>query len=199
MIRDWPGPARVDDLAWKTPSRISYRTDNGPNEIDELWGFGVMPKNKSYTWMKLLLDETQASKYDGLELDASEGSGVLALPPGKSAVDVCADYLAQVAQFSMGHLRRRLSSEVLEVTPLRICFTVPAVWSDAARTRTLQAARNAARKANIDWSAGIEIFMVPEPEAAAIAVLSTVTRGGSTIQVKVCVVLLLRRRLRAWC
>ena len=185
VIRDWPGPARVDDLAWKTPSRIAYRTGNGPENVDELWGFGVMPKNRSYTWMKLLLDEIQASKYDGVELEISEGTGVLTLPPGKSAVDVCADYLAHVARFSMEHLERRLSPEVLEVTPLRICFTVPAVWSDGARSRTLQAAQIAAKKARLDWSAGIEIFMVPEPEAAAVAVLSTVTRGGSTVQVNV--------------
>lgn len=181
-IRDWPGPGRDADYAWKTPSRIAYAEHN--EQSKNQWGFEVTPKSKCFTWMKLLLDPEQASKYDDPELASSEGQGVLALPHGKSAVDVCSDFLAEVASFSVDHLKKRISPEILRITPLRFCFTVPAVWSDKAKADTLKAAQQAAKKARLYCGAGVEVFMVQEPEAAAIAAISMVAKGGSTRQIK---------------
>lgn len=128
------------------------------------WGYSVLPKMKSYTWFKLRLDPEQATKYDDPELVHSEGTGVLALPPGKTAVDVCADFLCEVASFAVGELQRRLSSEVLQATPLEFWITVPAVWSDRATADTLRVAQQAAAQARVTCNAGAEVFLIREPE-----------------------------------
>lgn len=184
VIRDWPGPGRDADYAWKAPSRIAYAKENGALQQD-CWGFEVMPKVRSYTWMKLLLDREQASKYDDPTLRKSEGQGVLALPQGKTAIDVCADYLANVAVFVHDVLKQKLSPEVLALCPLEFWFTVPAVWSDKAKSDTLRASQHAAKKAGIFKDANISTFLIAEPEAAAVATISALTEGGARQQIKV--------------
>lgn len=139
---------------------------------------------KSYAWMKLLLDPEQATKFDDPSLAASQGEGILTKPPGKSAVDLCADYLSEVAAFAYTSLAKRVSLEILQVTPLDFWFTVPAVWSDRAKHDTLQAARRAAKKASLRAHPDSRVFLIREPEAAAIATLSNLTQGGVNQQVK---------------
>lgn len=53
------------------------------------------------------------------------------------------------------------------LAPFEFWFTVPAIWSDAAKAAT----RNAACEAGFGSRRGDEIYMVPEPEAAAIATI----------------------------
>lgn len=189
-IREWPGPARDADAAWKTPSRIAYATENANGK--DSWGFEVLPKMKGYTWMKLLLDPEQATKYDDPSLKASEGYGVLRRPPNKSAVDLCGDYLGHVAAFAYKALEQRLSPEVLGVSPLEFWFTVPAVWSDRAKADTLRAAEKAARNAAVFRDASVSTFLIAEPEAAAVATISAITEGGTRHQIKVRFAILLR-------
>lgn len=135
--------------------------------------------------MKLLLDPEQATKYDDPGLIDSEGNGVLAKPPGKSPVDLSADYLTEVARFGWESLARRVSPEVLKATPIEFWFTVPAVWSDKAKSDTLRAARKAAKQAKLKCHVDSKIFLIREPEAAAVATLSALTKGGSDHQIKV--------------
>ena len=73
---------------------------------------------KGYTWMKLLLDPDQATKYDDPSLKASEGYGMLRTPRGKTAVDVCGDYLGHVAVFAYDALKHKISPEILAIAPL---------------------------------------------------------------------------------
>jgi molecular chaperone DnaK (HSP70) len=140
---------------------------------------------QSYAWFKLLLDSKQAKKLYDPCLSESEGGGVLTRPANKSAVDLCADYLTEVAKFAHQYLAKRLSIEVLEATPIEFHFTVPAVWSDRAKHDTLRAARKAARQAKLSGHSDSHIFLIREPEAAAIAVLATLVRDGSEQQLKV--------------
>jgi molecular chaperone DnaK (HSP70) len=139
---------------------------------------------ESYAWFKLLLDPEQATKYDDPSLTRSEGAGVLNAPPGKSAVDLSADYLTEVAKFAYQSLAKRVSVEVLQATPVEFHFTVPAVWSDRAKMDTLRAARKAMKQANLKGQVDNKIVLIQEPEAAAVAALSTLTQGGSEQQVK---------------
>lgn len=134
--------------------------------------------------MKLLLDPAQRTKYDDPSLANSEGSGVLNKPINKTAVDICADYLTELIKHSYRELEKRLSKEVLVATPIDFWFTVPAVWSWKAKADTLRAARKAARLANVNIHPDSQIFLIREPEAGAIAVLSDLTRNGSEIQIK---------------
>ena len=140
---------------------------------------------KSYSWMKLLLDPALATKYDDPSLAESEGQGVLQLPPGVTAVDLCADYLCEVIDYVFTTLKKRLSPEVMFITPIEFWLTVPAVWSDKARNNTLQAARQAAELADVPISDGTQLFLISEPEAAAAATLYGQTKGGSQRQIKV--------------
>lgn len=135
--------------------------------------------------MKLLLDPAQATKFDDPSLTESEGSGVLTKPLGKSAVQICADYLTEVSKFAHYSLSKRLSAEVLAVTPLEFWFTVPAVWSDKAKADTLLAARKAAKQAGLQFHGDSQVFLIREPEAAAVATVSYLTQGGSQDQIAV--------------
>ena len=182
-INNWPGPGKDADSAWKTPSRIAYPDGKKVRAVQ--WGFKVKDDVKSYTWMKLLLDRQQARKYDDPSLRDSEGAGVLTLPPDKDAVEVCADFLQEVARFCYGELKKRLSQQVVSVTPVEFYFTCPAVWTDRAQLDTLRAAKIAAEKAEIHFSAGAEVFLIREPEAAAIATIWSQGRELSGQQIKV--------------
>ncbi|KAK4609911.1 Heat shock protein 12B [Fulvia fulva] len=181
-IRDWPGPKGDADYSWKTPSRVAYGSEND-GDIN-VWGFEVLPKMKSYAWFKLLLDPEQASKFDDPGLNTSEGQGVLAKPSYKSAVELCADYLCEIAAFAHKYFVKRPSAEVLAATPLEFYFTVPAVWSDKAKSDTLRAAQKAAKMAKLKVHHDSQLFLIREPEAAAIATISSLTFGGSTQQIK---------------
>ncbi|KXT08547.1 hypothetical protein AC579_10244 [Pseudocercospora musae] len=172
-VRDWPG----GDNAWKAPTRIAYGDENG--STGNTWGYEVSPRMKSYAWMKLLLDPEQKTKFDSADLSKSQGEGVLAKPDIKSPVEICADYLTEVASFAYQSLEKAVSPEVLQATPLDFWFTVPAVWSDKAKRDTLRAAQKAAKQAKLRAHQDSQVFLIREPEAAAIAALSSVTQGGS--------------------
>ena len=71
-------------------------------------------------------------------------------------------------------LERRMGEETLEETPIKYFLTTPAMWSFRSRELT----RKAALKAGIAGrtnSMGItdKLFIVDEPEAAAIAAIKT--------------------------
>lgn len=135
--------------------------------------------------MKLLLDPEQATKFDDPSLANSEGKGVLTKPPGKSAVDICADFLSEIARFAHQSLVKRISAETLAATPIEFWFTVPAVWSDKAKSDTFRAARKAAKMAQVNFHSETKLFLIREPEAAAIATMSSLTYGGSQQQISV--------------
>ncbi|KAF7189778.1 Heat shock 70 kDa protein 12B [Pseudocercospora fuligena] len=178
-IRDWPGPVKDADFSWKTPSCISYGTNN---DIDHnTWGYEVLPRMKCFSWMKLLLEPQQASKYDVTSLTVSVGAGVLDLPEGKTPVELCADFLREIVIFAYGQLSRRHSEETLSVTPLEFWFTVPAVWSDKAKMQTLHAIQRAGVLAGIPALAGSEVYLIREPEAAAIATLSAQSKSSGVV------------------
>lgn len=140
---------------------------------------------ESYAWFKLLLDPTQATKYDDPSLASSESHGVLTRPINKKPVEICADYLTEVANFAYQSIVKRISAEVLQATPIEFWFTVPAVWSDKAKADTLRAARMAARQAKLKLHAQSQVMLIREPEAAAIATLSFYTQGGTDHQVQI--------------
>ena len=171
------------DYAWKTPTRVAYGTENGFEGIE--FGFDVTSKMKSYSWFKLLLDPEQATKFDDPALSRSEGQGVLKKPADKTAVGICADYLYKLAVYAYRFLEKRLSPEILAATPLEFYFTVPAVWSDKAKSDTLRAANQASKMAKLELHQNCQIFLIREPEAAAISALTSLTLSGDENQIKV--------------
>jgi hypothetical protein len=138
---------------------------------------------KSYSWTKLLLDKdsrlSQHNRQDIVPLWKSDGNGFMTLPHGKTATDVVADFLSEVYKYVSKELAKRLSPQVLAITPLEFWFTVPAIWSDQAKDATKQAAR----KAGFGERARDSFYMIPEPEAAAVATLKSLTLTGTEGQI----------------
>ncbi|GFG22579.1 heat shock 70 kDa protein 12A [Aspergillus udagawae] len=178
IISSWPGPARDVDTVVKAPSRIAYTADN-PSVQTRRWGYQVQPGMTAYSWTKLLLDQDiPLTKYDDSTLEDASSSGILKLPEGKTAVEVVADYLSEVYQHILRTIAKQITEETLSITPLEFWFTVPAIWSDQAQSAT----RRAAQIAGFGSRSCDNIFMISEPEAAAIAALrkyTTHSMGGS--------------------
>ncbi|QDS75963.1 hypothetical protein FKW77_003710 [Venturia effusa] len=185
VIRRWPGPSKHADEVWKTPSIIAYREDNLEHIITsnrdgkhEITGNHVTPGMKSYTWMKMRMDDNAKAgifdRDDILDMKSVQGAGLGSLPAGKDATQVCADYLAAIYAHTMQHLENRYSEFALRRNPIEFWLTVPATWSDAAKSAT----RDAAERAGFMNREHDVINMITEPEAAAIAALSDVVGEG---------------------
>lgn len=169
---------------WKTPSKIAYRSENShlrniKADGDEvIWGYDVEPGMISYSWMKLRLDEhTKVTEFDDISLARlgdSQGDGLLMLPVGKTALDVCIDYLTGVYKYTMQELKRTWGEAIVDATPIDFWVTMPATWSDRAQSDT----KTAALTAGFGARASDRIFMITEPEAAAVAALTGLVGEG---------------------
>ncbi|KAJ5673177.1 hypothetical protein N7507_002304 [Penicillium longicatenatum] len=183
VIRTWPGPSREQDETWKTPSRIAYGTENPLIDGATIkWGYMVVPKMKSYTWTKLLLSpETSHPQRSQENVDILEGDGLMRIPDFKQgAQDVCADYLRGIYEHIIFFLEQRLTPEIIKVTALDFWFTVPAIWSDKAKHDTYLAVT----AAGFGSRPGDLISMITEPEAAAVATLSSLSEDERGLAIK---------------
>ncbi|KAJ0417519.1 hypothetical protein BJY00DRAFT_325500 [Aspergillus carlsbadensis] len=180
LIKSWPGPSRHTETVLKTPSRIAYAAENGGRER---WGYQVEPGMVAQSWTKLLLDRgTPLTRFDDA-LEEAAGMGIFKLPPGKSAIQVVADYLSKVYDHILRSIAKQITEATLQITPLEFWFTVPAIWSDQAKDATLQAVRLAGF-ATRSGSVQDEINLITEPEAAAIAALRKTNAAGLGCPVK---------------
>ncbi|PMD64400.1 actin-like ATPase domain-containing protein [Hyaloscypha bicolor E] len=178
-VQTWPGEGRDRDFEWKTPTVIAYGTENGFQGIK--WGFTVEPGMVSYSWTKLLLDKNAPKgKYDDPTLAKIARKGMLELPRGKSAQDVCEDYLREVRKYVFARLDKEKGEDFMKLTPMECWITVPATWLDEAQDATRQAAIGAGFASRTMDS----INVIPEPEAAAICALKKLTVPGTQDSLK---------------
>lgn len=181
VIRTWPGDGRPVEGNWKTPTVIAYGAENRSARRNH-WGYEVRPGMVSCSWTKLLLDTSaETAEFDDPSLRDAAGSALFHIPQGKNAQMVCQDFLTEVYRFVVGNLKMRITPEIFDLTPMECYLTVPAIWTDKARTATWEAAK-AAGFGSRSFDA---IRIVPEPEAAAVAALRKDLRPGSTNAVKV--------------
>ncbi|EHA52891.1 hypothetical protein MGG_05163 [Pyricularia oryzae 70-15] len=186
----WPGSCeQAGEHHVKTPSRIAYARENtGNSENDALTsdvtGYEVEAGYRSYSWFKLLLDGTAlSSEYDDPELKLGRSEGLMCLPADKSAKDVTTDYLRGLYQTCQERLNRtfgngRLASQLRY--PVDVWLTVPATWSDKAKLLTQRAAKDAGFASH----PGDRMFIIAEPEAAALAALkATISKVDDLVQV----------------
>ncbi|KJK67278.1 Hsp70 protein [Aspergillus parasiticus SU-1] len=157
VISAWPGGGNRTSV--KVPSVISY---DGQRTY---WGYQVRPFTEAFRGVKLLLDENQETKYT-----PSLASKALLVKHKTNAVQVMADYLKYLVEYAKSVLQRRFGIPAKDMD-LRFTLTVPAVWSDTAKDRTM----NAAIKANIRPQ---DVTLVSEPEAAALYTLRSI-QGNS--------------------
>jgi hypothetical protein len=137
----------------------------------------------SCSWTKLLLDKSaRATEYDDPSLASFVGQGLMRVPKDRDAQKVCQDFLSKIYEFVMEKLEKQYTAETLAITPLECWFTMPAIWSDQAQNATKAAALGAGFGSRpLD-----SLYMITEPEAAAIAALKEETSESSLNPVKVC-------------
>lgn len=154
----------------KAPSVIAYASENKDRRVKEdKWGYSVVPGMSSYLWTKLLLGGNVApGEYDDPALKEYFGPGLLSLPPGKTAQDICSDYMACLYKYFVGRFQGGTKVN-LGITPMEVWITVPAIWTDAAKRRTMEAAKAAGFGSRIFL--GDTISVITEPEAAALTIL----------------------------
>ena len=113
-------------------------------------------------------------KWFKLGLEADSG---LTLPLGMTAQDVVRDYLSAIYKHVITTLYRRFDRRVMQLTKVDFVITVPAIWSDAAKKKTLDAAATAGMASEHD------LELLSEPESAAIYTLRTIENGHAQIGV----------------
>ncbi|KAK6499972.1 hypothetical protein TWF481_010329 [Arthrobotrys musiformis] len=190
LITSWPGMATHTGTNEKTPSRIAY---GPPPDPVILWGNQIKHNTKAtvHACMKLKLDEDGGDADRFRRFIALLTSGVenvniddiLEKPsetsdyPGKSPVDMVADYLTKVRETAWDVLEQQYGKVLFSSMKKELVVTVPAVWSERAKDLTLHAVTRAEFNAS-------KISLVSEPEAAAIYTLKDMCEGPNRDDVK---------------
>lgn len=78
----------------------------------------------------------------------------------KSSDDLTTDYLTALVKHLMYTLEQKVGQAILQSIPMEFCLTVPAIWSEVAKDKTLQACEKAGLKSQA------EILLVSEPVSA---------------------------------
>ncbi|CAN8100245.1 unnamed protein product [Discula destructiva] len=162
IISEWPGAGSYTKQ--KIPTVLYYDQYQkvvgwGPDIADALAPTGYpKPGVQKVEWFKLQLMLSGNTYIDPINLPP--------LPPGKSEIDVAADYLFKLRQAMRAALQKTLG-EVFnrEERNIRYYLTVPAIWNDAGKAATRAAAIQAGflRDENDN-----RLVLVSEPEAAAL-------------------------------
>ncbi|GKZ59285.1 hypothetical protein AnigIFM49718_005154 [Aspergillus niger] len=162
IITEWPGAGT--HTKQKIPTVLYYDQYQkvvgwGPDIADALAPTGY-PKQgvQKVEWFKLQLMLSGNTYIDPINLPP--------LPPGKSEIDVAADYLFKLRQAMRAQLQKTLGEVFTrEERNIRYYITVPAIWNDAGKAATRAAALQAGflRDENDN-----RLTLVSEPEAAAL-------------------------------
>lgn len=67
----------------------------------------------------------------------------------RTVTDAVADYLTKIKQHALSVLEERYGNVFMASTNVQFILTVPAVWSDAAKDATMNAANNAGMGKNL--------------------------------------------------
>lgn len=113
----------------KVPTTISY---NPRNKAEFVWG-GMKSKWPVIEAVKLLLDPDQEVPYylPGAKNDTNELKKL-----GKTAVDVAADFIGAIYRHSLNKIESKMPKEYFAQCQKKFVISVPAVWSDKARSAT---------------------------------------------------------------
>ncbi|PQE30903.1 hypothetical protein CJF32_00007906 [Rutstroemia sp. NJR-2017a WRK4] len=165
IIKTWPGGNGI--TSDKVPTEIAYNyPPNAPagTEPTIKWGFQFRPEESRLRCIKLFLDRSQKLPFYVSPLETAAQLKKY----NKNVVDAVSDYLTQVYKHTMETLTRRYGESFMSSTKVEFVLTCPAVWSDAAKNTTLQAAERAGMGSKAD------IQMISEPEAAAVYTLKAI-------------------------
>jgi hypothetical protein len=173
-ISDWPSAHRHHTYTQKVPSDIAYDADGRV-----YCGFECPEQATRLRWAKLLL-ETDPDPRKAYLLDSEEVRETRRAMQelGKSVITVVADYLKWLwSRITYCICDEQNDPDLIKNSDLTIVMTVPAIWSDAAKENTLQAAELAGLA-----DEGREIKFITEPEAAAISELQQRLSNGQVTE-----------------
>ncbi|KAL2869219.1 Hsp70 family protein [Aspergillus lucknowensis] len=162
VVESWPSHAGSQEgmSSVKVPTELRYTGSKSAENVQ--WGFQIPSLVDRYQWFKLGLDETNP-----LVSNKSWGD--------KTPEKLTEDYLTQIYMHIMYTLEQKLGAALLRTIPLQFSLTVPAIWTEAAKDKTLKACQKAGLKSDE------EISLVTEPEAAAIYALHGLDPHGLDI------------------
>ncbi|TVY82722.1 Heat shock 70 kDa protein 12A [Lachnellula suecica] len=146
IVNVWPSGLGMNEGVTqdKVPTEIRYT----PEGME--WGFQIPRDAEKQHWFKLALSgESRASA-----------------PYEKLPEELTTDFLTALSRHFRYFLEQKLGATILRTVPLEFCLTVPAIWSEVAKEKTLKACKDA----GLSPSQG-KISLVSEPEAAAIFAL----------------------------
>ncbi|KAL6900333.1 hypothetical protein GGI43DRAFT_383813 [Trichoderma evansii] len=149
-IDNWPGANGTD--VPKIPTVICYDKQNPQNFV---WGGSVDPQADSISGFKLLLDLSQPRPeyVPGINITKE----LQQLP--KTPIEITADFIGAIHNHAIEEITKKFPKDYVQLCRKEYIFSVPAVWSDAAKHATLKAAE----------MAGLTpVQLIKEPEAAAL-------------------------------
>ncbi|KAI9793023.1 MAG: hypothetical protein M1833_000844 [Piccolia ochrophora] len=188
VIKTWPGGNGI--TSDKVPTEIAYDspTSNGPTGANAAssstssltnppvqqdgdssgsnikWGFQFKPEESRLRCIKLFLDRNQKLPHFVSPLETANQLRQY----DRNVMDAVSDYLTQIYKHTIDTLTRRYGESFMSMTKVEFVMTVPAVWSDAAKNATLQAAERAG------MGKQHELRLISEPEAAAVYTLKAI-------------------------
>lgn len=173
IIKSWPGGNGI--TSDKVPTELAYTIPDPPSSSPSpspspaptpsvKWGFQFRPEESRLRCIKLFLDRSQKLPFYVSPLETAAQLKRVS----RTVVDAVADYLTEIYAHTMDTLTRRYGESFMASTKVEFVLTCPAVWSDAAKNTTLQAAERAGMGNKSD------IQMISEPEAAAVYTLKAI-------------------------
>lgn len=173
IIKTWPGGNGI--TSDKVPTEITYDLKEIAGEQSDTkvqpsikWGFQFKPEESRLRCVKLFLDRNQKLPHFVSPLETAAQLRKC----NRTVMDAVSDYLTKIYEHTMETLTRRYGESFMNSTEVDFVLTVPAVWSDAAKNATLQAAERAG------MGSRHELKLISEPEAAAVYTLKTIQPSG---------------------
>lgn len=171
VIHNWPSQHTKIGTKEKVPSEITYQAEG------LVWGSLIPPSVDRHMWTKLQLDPQQDGEAAKIFRELSTSHQAVRKQP----VEVVADYLAQIKAHLIKNLDQKYGKALWRSLPVVLVVTVPAVWTDLAKDRTLQAIDKAGFNKLEFPQLAQQPVLITEPEAAAlhtIKMLRSSTQGA---------------------
>lgn len=184
IIKTWPGGNGI--TSDKVPTEIAFyeippetasatkasvaegQAADGPAQRQIKWGFQFKPEDPRLRCIKLFLDRNQKLPHFVSPLETAAQLRKC----GRTVMDAVTEYLIKIYEHTIETMTRRYGEGFIKTTKVDFVLTVPAVWSDAAKNATLQAAERAG------MGSRHELKLISEPEAAAVYTLKTIQPNG---------------------
>ncbi|KAI9868850.1 MAG: hypothetical protein M1813_004701 [Trichoglossum hirsutum] len=131
-----------------------------------LWGFEVQDDPDRVSIPKLFLDPGQLETAQRL-------ARIFAVAGTLSPEDLTrgiTKYLGSLLEHAMDHMLAKWGKEFVNQTPKEFVLSVPAIWSDQAKAKTMDCALNAGFGGK---NKEINVRLISEPEAAAVYTITT--------------------------